>query len=438
MIRLTMQSLTRRSTRAPMHPSRPASHFPHSPTSMRTRLLALTAFLALPLAAAPARAQSPTPEGTVITNTATATWTDANGNAYAPVTASASVTVGFAPGPDVSSAASATPASPSTGNTLDFTIGNGGNGDDSVTVATSAAAGLTITGYVHAGTPYATLALLNDALSTVAIAAGSSIVVTVVYDVAAAQGGQTLPLALTATSRRDPAASTASDASTTNIIPGATAAVGVTPDAGTVSRLPSNGVQYTATFTIENNGNGSDTYALSASVPGAVLAIVSVNGTAGTSGSVTVASGATTTIDVVYTVDDAAAAGATEAIGLTATSGIDGGVSDAGAITVTVIRAALTMTKEVFRDDQTTAITAAMRVTPGEFIQYRITVTNSGGGSATSVNISDPLPAQVAYVSSSADAAGWTIAESGGTVTGDLASLAPAASRYFWIRVQVR
>lgn len=416
---------------------------------MRTtiRRLALAGMLLSPFAATPALAQGPTvptPEGTVITNTATATWTDANGNTYTPVTASASVTVGYKAGPDISSAPTVTPASPSTGNTIGFTIANTGNGVDSVSIAATAGSGVTITGYTVGTTTYPTLGELNEALAATAIPAGTSITVTVIYTVAPGQGGQTIPVSVTATSLRTPAAPGGTDSSTTNVVPTVSAGVNVTPDNGTVSRLPSNGTTYTAVFTVANTGNRSDTYTLGSGASTGSVSIVSVNGTAGSGSSVTIAAGGSTTVTVVYTVANGAAAGETIDVGLSATSGNNAATSDDGKYTVTVIRAAISMTKEAFRDNQTTAINNTTdRVLPGEFIQYRVTVTNTGAAAATltgtGYGISDPLPSQVTYVSSAGDAAGWTISESSGTVTAKLTgTLAAAASRHFWVRVQVK
>lgn len=401
------------------------------------RRAALAALLLAPLALAKqAAAQTPTPEGTVITNTATASWTDANNNAYTNVTATATVTVGFLAGVDVTSPTQVTPASPSTGNELAFTINNPGNGTDSVTVATTANTGVTITGYKVGATTYPTLAALNAALAGVPIPAGGSIVVTVIYTVAPGQGGQTIPVTLTGTSRRTPATS---DASTTNVKPPIGAGVAVTPDGGTFQRLPSNGTQYSQVFAVQNTGNASDTYTLLASAStGAGITIVSVNGVAGTGGSITVASGGTTNVTVVYTVKDVAA-GTTDDLRLTATSANNAALNDQGYITVQVIRAALAMTKTAYRDNQTTAITASDRVIPGEYIQYRISVTNSGGAPASAVAVSDPLPGQVTYTGNTPDAAGWTINEATGNVTATLTgTLAAGATRYFWIRVRVK
>lgn len=401
------------------------------------RRAALAALLLAPLALpGRASAQGPTPEGTTITNTATASWTDANSNTYATVSASASVTVGFLAGPDITSPATVTPPSPSTGNELGFTITNSGNGVDSVSVSTTAGTGVTITGYKIGSTTYTTPAELNEALAGTPIPAGSSVTVTVVYTVAPGRGGQTTPVTMTATSRRTP---TTSDASTTNVIPPVAAGVSVTPDGGTIQRLPSNGTQYSQVFTVTNNGNASDTFTLTGSTgSGSALTIVSVNGTAGTGSSATIAAGGNTTITVVYTVGNVAA-GTTQDLILTATSANNASISDPGNVTIQVVRAALSIAKAAFRDNQTTAITASDRVLPGEYIQYRITVTNTGGAAATTVSVSDVLPPEVTYVSTSADAAGWTINESAGTVSASLSgTLATSASRYFWVRVQIK
>jgi uncharacterized repeat protein (TIGR01451 family) len=370
-------------------------------------------------------------EGATITNTAQVLWSDANGNTFVPATASVNVQAGFVAAPDVTSPASVTPASPSTGNVLRFTITNSGNGTDQFSVSATSGAGVTITGYVVGSTTYATLSDLNAALATTNVSSGTSTGVDVIYTVAPARGGTTVPVSLTATSVRTP---TASDSSTTNVSPVVSASVNVTPDGATQSRLPSNGTQYTATFSIENTGNAADTFTLNATA-GSILTIVSVNGTAGSSSSVTLNPGLSTTVDVVYSVTDAAA-GATGTLTLTATSTNVGTQSDNGTLTVTVVRPAISITKEAFRDNQTVAVSGVVQ--PGEYIQYRITVTNTGSAAAFGVAISDVLPSQVVYQSASGDAAGWIISESSGTVSASLSSIAPSASRHFWIRVRVK
>jgi uncharacterized repeat protein (TIGR01451 family) len=408
-----------------------------APRTSRWLAVGAIALIATLATAQSAGAQA-TPEGTVITNTATASYTDANGNTYTNATASISVTVGFAAGVDVVSPASVSPASPSSGNQQDFTVNNTGNGTDQVSVGVTTAAGLTNVAYKYSGTTYATLAALNAVLAGVNTTAGSAITVSVMYDVAAGRGGQTLPIALTATSVRTPATS---DASTTNVTPATVGSVAVTPDGANVDRLPSNGTQYSQIFPVQNTGNASDVYNLVATAnPGTTISIVSVNGTAGASSTVSVASGVTANVTVVYTVGNVAA-GSTDQLTLTATSTNTPAQNDAGDVTVRVVKAALSMTKVAYRDNQTTVINNTTdRVLPGEFIQYKITVTNGGLASASTVSITDALPAAVTYNAASGDiGADWSISQLTGTVTANLTpALASTISRFIWIRVQVK
>jgi uncharacterized repeat protein (TIGR01451 family) len=413
--------------------------FPRTHASRISRWLTVGAIAVLStLASVRTAGAQATPEGTVVTNTATASYTDANGNTYTAATASVSVTVGFLAGVDVTGAATVSPASPSTGNTASFTIENTGNGTDTVgTVNVTAAAGLTITGYGIGASSYANLAALQSALNVLGIASAGTVVVTVTYDVATAQGGATLPLTLTATSIRTPATS---DAFITNVTPATNRGVVTTPDAATLDRLPSNATSYTYAFSVQNTGNASDIFNLVASTPGTFIALVSTNGTAGSSSTVTIAAGATATVNVVYTVANVAA-GSTEALTLTATSQNDALATNPGDVTVRVVKAALGMTKVAYRDNQTTVVNSTTdRVLPGEYIQYRITVSNSGLADASSVSITDALPAAVTYQSAAGDVgADWSISESLGTVTATLTpALASAGSRFIWIRVRVK
>lgn len=404
--------------------------------------LTIGALLLAPLVAAPLSAQTATPEGTVIKNKATATYSDANANTgYASVSDSVSVTVGFLAGVNPTSPASVTPASPSTADTIPFTLQNVGNGTDTAQVSIPApGGGLTITGYVFNGTNYTSVANLNTALAAYTLASGATAVIKVVYDVGNGAGGSTIPVTLTQTSKRSP---TTSASTTTNVQPPGSRAVAVTPKNATVTQLPSNGTPYTYTFTVTNNGNSSDTYNLAASIggtPAGAVTIVSVNGVAGTTGSATIASGASTTITVGYTVAFAVAAGTSDKIVFTATSQAVGTVNDAGDVTVTVTKAAVTMTKTAWKDDQVTPLTAASLVKPGDFMQYKVALTNGASAAAAStIVVSDALPAEVTYVSTAGDASGWTISQTGGTVTASLSgTLAAGATRYFWIRVQVK
>ena len=409
---------------------------------MKPRLQSLIRTLALAgavaaLAATTARAQ--TAEGTVITNTATVSFTDANSNTYSSVSDNVSITVGFQAGIDVIAAsASVTPASPSTADTIAFDVANIGNGADTVTVSESISVGgiMTVTGYRYSGTTYGSLAALNSALAE--MAQDDTITVQVIYDVASGQGGQSTVYTMTATSRRDGGTS---DNDVTTITPSETIAVAVTPDGSqNVQQLPSNGTNYTFTFTVQNNGNGPEDFDLLASSPGsAVITIVSVNAVAGDSTQINLAASASTTIDVVYSVASVAA-GSTDTLNLRARSVTTPATLNDGYADLTVIRPSVTVTKEAFTDaGLTTAVSGT--VLPGQSIWYKVTVSNSSGtAAATTIDVDDDLPSEVSYVTHGDDSSGWTITKLNGPpehIDATLPSLAAGSSVYFWIEVTI-
>ena len=387
----------------------------------------------------PTAAYGQTAEGTVITNRATVTFSDANSNSYSSVFDEVDVTVGFGGGVDVVAAqATATPVSPSTLNTLSFNVTNIGNGTDSMTVAESNSdpTVLTVTKYTFNSTDYATLVLLNVALAGTALAPSATATITVEYSIASGKGGEPSTYTLTGTSRRQPAAT---DNDNTVVTPGLTGTVAVTPDGGqNLTRLPSNGTNYTFTFNVANNQTGSDDIDLLATSPGsAVITIVSVNGVAGASTQINLAASTAQDIDVIYSVADVAA-GTPDTLYLDATSVAVPATTDQGFADLTVIKASMSITKAAYRDNQTTLLGGGDTVLPGEFIQYLVTVTNGGTAAASSVHVDDLLPATLTYDSATGDLAGWTFTPVGNDLDADLTgTLAPAASRFFWIRVQV-
>src|SRR5881409_2014465 len=399
-----------------------------------TRSLVLAA---LALVAVAGKALAQTPEGTVITNTATATYTDANNNAYSAVSGSVSVTVGFKAGVTVT-ANTPTPssASPSTEDTMTFTVANAGNGTDSVTISEniSVAGVITVTGYRYGATTYGTLAALNTALASAAIGQGGSITLKIVYDVASGKGGVSTVYTLTANSRRTPA--TSGNAAST-ITPATSYAVATTPDGGqNVQRLPGSG--YSFTFTVQNNGNGNDNVDVIATSPGSpVITIVSVNGATGDSARIALAASASTNITVVYNVANVAG-GSTDTLTLTGRSVGQPATTDPGFMDLTVIKPNLTLTKAAYLDDGVTPV--ASGVIPGQIIRFRFTVTNGGASSASNVQVTDALPAQMTYVSTSSST-GWTVAVVGQNVTANYTGtggvLAASASATFELRVSI-
>ncbi|MDB4879964.1 MAG: hypothetical protein JWL60_1410 [Gemmatimonadetes bacterium] len=411
-------------------------------TSLK-RLVYAGMFL-LPFAAAPLQAQntpivtSPTAEGATITNTASASYTDANGNTYTPVSGSATVTVGFLAAPNPSGVVSVTPGSPSLGNTVSFAITNSGNGLDSVSVSITAP-GLSVTKYQYNGVDYTTLALLNAHLDTINIAAGAALPfpVVVVYDVGPSSGGATLPITIVATSMRTPAVGYNW---ITDVLPPAAFGVTVGPDGGSVARVPTNTAPaYSASFLITNTGNTSNTYSLS-------RALTTANGVvtlgALSQASITLAAGASGSVTVAYTVADVAA---TDNIQLSASGNGNGSASDAGDITVSVSKAAVTIAKAAYASMvSVTPLTnsAADAIVPGTTFFYKLSVTNAvGAAPASGIVITDVLPGSLAYVSSAGDVpADWVINEVSGTVTATLngaQTIAASATRFIWIGVRL-
>lgn len=381
---------------------------------------ALAGVLLVVAAASTASAQA-TPEGTPINNTATAAYTDANGNTYSDVTASVSVTVGFKAGVDLATlAASYNAVAGSTGNTIPLTLQNVGNGGDNLQLAeTAVPAGVTITGYTWNSTTYATVAALNAALAAAPrTAAGASEAVTLIYSVSAAVAGGSGNLTITLSSGRTPATT---NAETTSINFGAAPLLAVTAVDASSSRLP--GIaspRYTTTFEVRNPGSAAGAFTFSAGG-------VQTSGYIVSPASATIAAGGTQVVTVTFDIASGAVAGSAATVVLTAT----GASLTAGAThTITVIRPNLTITKEVFRNDGTTAIGGSDTVLPGEVITYRVTVTNTGSASATTVSVSDVIPAQLTYLGGSlATGTGtWTsLVEAGGTVTGTIATLSSTA-----------
>ena len=101
-------------------------------------------------------------------------------------------------------------------------------------------------------------------------------------------------------------------------------------------------------------------------------------------------------------------------------------------------RPIVSVVKEAYRADQVTPLAAGGDVLPGEVVQYKITVANTGAVAASNLHLDELLPNQVSFESTSGDAAGWTITSAGNAVDADLAgTLAPSDSRFFWVSVRV-
>jgi hypothetical protein len=399
-----------------------------------------------------------TAEGTVITNTATATYTDANGNTYTAASGAVSVTVGFTGSLAVTSPAAASPSSPSTGNTVTWTVANNGNGADQVQI-TATSSDTNVAGnisYVYNATPYASLALLNAALAQVgdSIPAAASITIDVVYDVSAGQGGNSSSVNLVATSTR---AGGDTNNSTTVVTAVLSGSVSVTADNPTIDRLPSNGtVEYLATYTVGSGLTGVGDILLTASVEGVDGATIVITGIREVgnpteippSTTISFTAGQSRAIEILYRVDGAVGdAGQSSTIRLTATGPVAAGSPTAFAEEVaTIIAPSLAVVKTVHAsavDAQTnTASTLVGNPQPGTTIWYRVQVTNNGTASAVmsggSNGISDDLSAlPVTYVAASLNGTGspiaWTtLAEAADVITGTIAGGIPGGGGTAW------
>lgn len=399
-----------------------------------------------------------TAEGTPITNTATATYTDANGNAYTAASGAVTVIVGFQGSLSVTSPAAASPNSPSTGNTLTWTITNNGNGADQVQIGASStdtdvAGNLS---YVYNSVAYPTLALLNAALAlpTDSVPAGSSITIDVVYDVGPGEGGNSSNVEVSATSTR---VGGDANASTTVVTPVIAGTLTVTASNATVDRLPSNGATlYVESFDVTSGLTGAADIDLvgSLSANAATVVITRIReGPAGTwvvgnSTTINFAAGQTRSIEVEYRVDGAVTdAGSSSTLSLTATApSVAGPPTDSDDHVVTIIAPSLSVVKTVHASEadaqSNTTTTLAVDPQPGSTIWYRVQVTNNGTAPAVmsggSNGISDDLTGlPVAYVGGSLNQTGsptaWTtLAESGGVIDGTIAAGLPGGGSTAW------
>jgi uncharacterized repeat protein (TIGR01451 family) len=171
--------------------------------------------------------------------------------------------------------------------------------------------------------------------------------------------------------------------------------VSVSPHGSAVSRLPSNGSNYTASFTVQNGSDVADSYDLLTSrLPGTALTTVSITGAGVTQGAnpdsarlASVAAGASVAVTVTYAVGNVAA-GTTDTLSFTARSVASPTTNDKGRLAVTVVRPSLTIGRTVTLADSA-SLTGSQD--PGTVLRYRITVTNGGTSNATGVALVDTL-----------------------------------------------
>lgn len=442
---------------------------PHLTTTPMTKLIksALVGVLFLAGFATTAAAQRPTPEGTAIQNFATASYTDARGNEYAGVSSdTATITVGFKGAPAVSGA-TATPA-PNSTNYIAFTLTNVGNGRDTLRVESDAVAtGVTLTGnYRYGLTVYASLALLNAALADVQVdttgGAAPSIIVEVEYTVGTGAGS----IDLVAGSTRDLTSLLAERTATgTATINAPVLTYGVTVAAPADASIQAGTSTY-GEFTVTNGSNVQASFGLVAGAD-AVATIIDIRNTSDAviTSTTTLNPGASMTVRVHYSMPAKILSPANNIVGqaatitLTATGeGAASGASDSDDVVYTVSEpvGSLEFVKVALTDAEV-ALQPTDRVLPGQFIKYRITITQplTAVGDLASITVTDALSENLIYVSTTAEAGMWGAASILGQVDEDLAgpstrmvggtvtipftgTLTPGDSASVIIRVQVR
>lgn len=225
------------------------------------------------------------------------------------------------------------------------------------------------------------------------------------------------------------------------------AAVLVDPD-NAATADPGDVVVYAHTLT--NNGNGDDTFDLTATSSNGWTTVVFIdtngNGVydAGTDTVITdsgvVAADGTFDFWVAVTVPAGTADGTADTTTVTGTSQFDNTVSESALDTTTVSSPALTVSKSV---------NPTGPQPPGTTLTYTIVVSNGGGSAAANVVLTDPIPTFTTYVGSSitqdgagrTDAAGDDNADhdvtNPGQVTVDIGALAAGSSTTVTFQVTI-
>ena len=170
----------------------------------------------------------------------------------------------------------------------------------------------------------------------------------------------------------------------------------VSPHADTVSRLPSNGTNYTVDFTVSNTGNGTGftSYVLLTTRRPGGLPTISLTGTGVTQGSnpdsaevATVPAGGSRVVTVTYSVDNGAD-GSVDTLVFRARAIGGLATTDSGLHVVTLVKPVLTVVKSV---------SPSGTATPGTDLTYTTTLENAGKEKAASVAHVDSVPAQLGF-----------------------------------------
>jgi len=200
---------------------------------------------------------------------------------------------------------------------------------------------------------------------------------------------------------------------TVNITVSQVAAVRLEPSTSSKTGGVDSQVYYAAT--VHNDGNGSDTFDLAASITGTTgtgtaMSTVTIYNDDNGDGMWQSATETTVIIDtgsldadgvqkviVVTDIPSGADNGDTGTATLTATSQLDNGQSDSGVYTTSVQAAVVDITKTAELDDAN----GDSEADPGETLTFTITGTNNGSATAYDILAEDVIPASTTYVTGS-------------------------------------
>jgi len=172
--------------------------------------------------------------------------------------------------------------------------------------------------------------------------------------------------------------------------------VAVSPPVASASRLPSNGIHYTAAFTVHDTstGTGPTNYVLLTHRRTAGLTTISITGSDVSQGSnpdsaqlVNVPAGGAALATVTYSVADGAA-GAVDTLVFLALAISNPATHDTGTLVVIRVKPSLTVTKSV---------NPAGTTVPGTDLTYTTTLTNIGSEKATALVHVDSVPPQLGF-----------------------------------------
>jgi uncharacterized repeat protein (TIGR01451 family) len=175
------------------------------------------------------------------------------------------------------------------------------------------------------------------------------------------------------------------------------------------------GISYNIPFTVTNQGNGSDSYALSATLPAGWTSVFYIDADADnaydvgeevTSTAVLAAGGSVNTIQAWVSIPANAPSSTGNNVVITATSNFDESTLGGGAVNANITSSQTQVVAVLTADIVISKSASPTNPAPGATVTYTISYQNNGTGPASSIVISDTLGANLTYVAASASNGG--------------------------------